>query len=83
MFGYENKQFYPIYKSKNAKYEDEMNLLLIASDKTNHYVYIQDFNRMMYNRTKNKKKTKQNIYVWAVYNVLAVNIYWKNIKLYV
>ena len=56
MFGYENKQFYPIYKSKNAKYEDEMNLLLIASDKTNHYVYIQDFNRMMYNRTKNKNE---------------------------
>lgn len=56
MFGYENKQFYPIYKSKNAKYEDEMNLLLIASDKTNHYVYIQDFNRMMYHRTKNKNE---------------------------
>ena len=51
-----NKQFYPIYKSKNAEYEDEMNLLLIANDETNHYVYIQDFNRMMYNRTKNKNK---------------------------
>ena len=56
VFGYENKQFYPIYKSKNAEYEDEMNLLLIANDKTNHYVYIQDFNRIMYNKTKNKNK---------------------------
>ena len=56
MFGYENKQFYPIYKSKNAEYEDEMNLLLIANGETNHYVYIQDFNRMMYNKTKNKNK---------------------------
>ena len=56
VFGYENKQFYPIYKSKNAEYEDEMNLLLIANGETNHYVYIQDFKRMMYNKTKNKNK---------------------------
>ena len=45
-----------IYKSKNAEYEDEINLLLTANDETNHYVYIQDFNRMMYNKTKNKNK---------------------------
>ena len=56
VFGYENKQFYPTYKSKNAEYEDEMNSLLIANDETNHYVYIQDFNRIMYNKTKNKNK---------------------------
>ena len=39
VFGYENKQFYPIYKSKNAEYEDEMNLLLIAIGETNHCLY--------------------------------------------
>lgn len=69
MFGYENKQFYPIYKSKNAKYEDEMNLLLIASDKTNHYVYIQDFNRMMYNRTKNKKNNNNKTFMYELFTM--------------
>lgn len=53
VFGYENKQFYPIYKSKNTEYEDEMNLLLFENRETNHYVYIQDCNRMTY-KTKHK-----------------------------
>ena len=54
VFGYENKQPYPIYVSKE-KYDNQMNLLLITEDKSKHYVLIEDFNRFMYNQTKHKE----------------------------
>ncbi|XP_068675675.1 uncharacterized protein [Montipora foliosa] len=55
VFGYEDKQPYPIYVSKE-KYEDHMNLLLITENKNNHYVLIKDFNKFMYNQTKHKER---------------------------
>ena len=54
VFGYENKQPYPIYVSKE-KYEDHMELLLTTEDKNKHDVLIEDFNRFMYNQTKHKE----------------------------
>ena len=54
VFGYENKQPYPIFVSKE-KYNRQMNLLLITEDKNKHYVLIKDFNRFMYNQTKHKE----------------------------
>ena len=54
VFGYENKQPYPIHVSKE-KYENHMELLLITEDKNKHYVLIEDFNRFMYNQTKHKE----------------------------
>lgn len=55
VFGYESKQSYPIYISeKNNK--DVLNLLLITNDLTQHYVYMKDFDRFMYNQSKNKYK---------------------------
>ena len=33
-----------------------MNLLLISNENKSHYVYIKDFNRFMYNKTKSKNK---------------------------
>ena len=51
VFGYENKQPYPIFVSKE-KYDKHMNLLLITEDKNEHYVLIKDFNRFMFNQTK-------------------------------
>ena len=51
VFGYENKQPYPIYISKE-KFKDDMNLLLITNDKNKHYVLIKDFNKFMHNQTK-------------------------------
>ena len=33
-----------------------MDLLLISNENKSHYVYIKDFNRLMYNKTKNKNK---------------------------
>ena len=40
VFGYENKQKYSIYVSKE-KYPDQMNLLLITEDENKHYVLIK------------------------------------------
>ena len=40
VFGYENKQFYPVYVS-NGPYEDELNLLLITGGEKKHYALIK------------------------------------------
>ena len=55
VFGYEEKQKYPIYVSKE-KYEDCMNLLLITENENKHYVLIKDLNKFMYNQTKHKER---------------------------
>ena len=55
VFGYENKQFYPIYVSKQNN-KDVLNLLLITKDENKRYVLIKYFKRMMYNKTKHKEK---------------------------
>ena len=55
VFGYEDKQPYPIYVSKE-KYEDCLNLLLITENENKHYVLIKDFNKLMYNQTKHKER---------------------------
>ena len=55
IFGYELKQPYPLYVSKE-QYEDHMELLLITKDENKHYVLIKDFNKFMFNQTKHKNK---------------------------
>ena len=55
VFGYENQLVFPIYLS-DQKFEDSMNLLLLIDDDKSHYVYIKDFNRFMFHKTKNKNK---------------------------
>ena len=55
LFAYDNKLTYPVYLS-DKKYEDCMDLLLIANGFRSHYVYIKDFTRFMFNKTKNKVK---------------------------
>ena len=55
VFGYENKQPYPIYVSKE-KYEDHMELLLVTEKENKHYVLINDFNRFTYNQTKHEHR---------------------------
>ena len=54
VFGYENKQPYPIYVSKE-KFDDHIELLLITENDNKHYVLIKDFNKFMYNQTKHKE----------------------------
>ena len=55
VFGYENKQPYPIHVSKE-KYEKHMELLLITENENKHYVLIENFNRFMYNQTKHEHR---------------------------
>ena len=55
LFGYEEKQKFPIYISKE-KYQDHMELLLITEGKNKHYVLIKDFNKFMFNQTKHEHR---------------------------
>ena len=55
LFGYEEKQKFPIYISKE-KYQDHMELLLITEDENNHYVLIKDFNKFMFSQSKHQHK---------------------------
>ena len=55
IFGYEEKQPYPIYISKE-RYEDHMELLLITKDENKHYVLIKDFNKFMFAQTKHEHR---------------------------
>ena len=55
MFGYENELVFPIYVS-DQKFEDSMDLLLLIDNDKSHYVYIKDFDRFMFHKTKNKNK---------------------------
>jgi hypothetical protein len=55
VFGYEDKQPYPIYISKE-KFKNHMNLLLITENEKHHYVLIKDFNKFMYHQTKHRDR---------------------------
>ena len=55
MFGYENGMVSTIYVL-DLKIEDFVDFLLLTDDGTSHYVYIKDFNRFMFHKTKNKNK---------------------------
>ena len=48
-----------------------MDLLLLIDDDKSHYMYIKDFNRFMFHKTKNNNK---NGFVKVVYNALVVKI---------
>ena len=69
MFGHENELVFPIYFS-DQKFKDSKDLLLLIDDNDkSHYVYIKDFNRFMFHKTKNINK---NGFVEAVNSVLVV-----------
>ena len=53
VFGYEEKQPYVIYVSKE-KFNSCLNLLLITEGDVWHYCLLKDFNKFMYNQTKHK-----------------------------
>ena len=55
VFCYDIKLIYPIYLS-DEKFNDNMDLFLISNEFKSHYVYIKDFDRFMFNKTKNKTK---------------------------
>ena len=53
VFGYENK-VYPLCVSKKS-HTQALNLLSITQDKS-HYIFIKDFNRLIYSKTKDQHK---------------------------
>ena len=55
VFGYENKLPFPIYIS-DQKCENSMDLLPVINENNSHYVYVKDFNRFLFHKTKNKNK---------------------------
>ena len=54
VFGHENK-VYPLYISKKSC-NQTLNLLLITEKDKWHYVFIKDFDRLMFSKTKQKDK---------------------------
>ena len=61
VFDNENK-VYPLYISKKS-YDQTHNLLLITKKDKSHYVFIKDFNRLMFSRIKHKDKKHYVLYV--------------------
>lgn len=61
VFGYENKQAYPMYVSKE-RFDDHLNLLLITNEDKQHYLLIKDFDRFMYNQTKHEHRKHSCMY---------------------
>ena len=57
VFCYENK-VYPIYISKKSNTQI-LNALLITSEEKSHYVFIKDFDRLMYSKAKTKTQHKK------------------------
>ena len=55
VFGYENKLVFPVYISDQT-FKRSIDLLLLINDDQSHYVYIKDFNTLMFHKTKNKNK---------------------------
>ena len=54
VFGYENKA-YPLHIEKKS-YNQMLNLLLITEKDKSYYVFIKDFNRLMFSKIKHKNK---------------------------
>ena len=83
VFSYDDSVIHPICIS-NKIFSDHMNLLMIHEENMSHYVYIKYFNRLMFNKTKNKNKkhfcmlclqcfSSENILVKHKENCLIIN----------
>ena len=83
LFGYEEKQKFPIYISQE-KFKDHMELLLINKDKKNHYVLVKNFNKFMFDQTKHNCKkhfcmyclqcfSREDVLAEHVKNCLSIN----------
>ena len=72
IFCYENK-IYSIYISNNYN-SQVLNVLLITSEEKSHYVFIKDFDRLMYSKAKTNNQHKK-LSVWLVYKILLLKKY--------
>ena len=55
IFCYEKGLTYPVHISKQT-FTDYMGLLLINDENKSHYIYIKDFSKFIFNKTKHKNK---------------------------
>ena len=55
VYAHENKLAFRIYVS-GQNFQDSMDLLLLKNDNNSHYVYIKNFDRFMFHKTKNRNK---------------------------
>ena len=60
VFGYEYK-VHPLYVWKKS-HTQVPNLLLISQERKSHYVFIKDFNKLMYSSTKHKDRKHYCMY---------------------
>ena len=67
---YENRLVFSIHVS-NQKVKNSMDLVLVIHESKSHYVYIKDFNRFMFQKTKNENK---NSFARVVGSVLVVKM---------
>ena len=72
VFGYENKVF-PLYVSKKSN-EQVLNVLLISNEEKSHYVFIKDFNRLMYSEVKTKNQHKKHFCMSCLQNFTTKEI---------
>ena len=61
VFCYEKKLVFLIHIS-DQKFENSMDLLLLIDENKLHYVYIKDFDRFMFHKTKKKKNFWQELF---------------------
>ena len=80
VFSYDNRIIYPIYIS-SEEFSDSTDLLLIFEKNKSHYVYIKDFNRLMFNKSKNKNKKHFRRYCLQCFSNESVLIEHKEIFL--
>ena len=83
MFGYESRLAFPIYIS-DQKFKDSIDLLLLIDNAKLHDVYIKDFDRFMFHKTKNKNRkwfcksclqcfSSENVLIKHKENCLSIN----------
>ena len=75
-FNYDRIKFlmlvFPIYIS-DQEFENSMDLLLLIDKCKLHYVYIKDFDRFMFHKTKKKKQ--KNTFARVLYSALVVKMF--------
>ena len=70
-----------IFQSKlsNFTFDNSIDLLFLTDESKSHFVYIKDFDRFTFHKTKNKK----NAFIKVVYSVLVIKMCWQSIKKFV
>ena len=76
VYCYENRLVFLIDIS-DQKFEKSIDLLLLIDENKSHYVYIKDFDKFMFHKTKNKKR---KYFVKVTCSVLVVKMYWQSMK---